>query len=220
MIISKSLSNDAAGYATKQPHAELAERMRKRDAGSAPVVGDRVPYVVIQADKKAKIFEKEEDPIYAMENSIAIDTNYYLEKQLAKPLLRLFEFILPDPTILITGDHTRKIFKPTPSVNVGIMRFGLTARTKCVGCKVPVKDGEGLCAGCEPKRVDIYTRTLQDSNQAAIKHSNLWTHCQRCQGSLHREVICASSDCPIFYVRKKAQVDMNHIQKMLDRLEF
>ncbi len=27
---------------------ELAERMRKRDAGSAPAVGDRVPYVIIQ----------------------------------------------------------------------------------------------------------------------------------------------------------------------------
>jgi hypothetical protein len=27
---------------------ELAERMRKRDAGSAPAMGDRVAYVIIQ----------------------------------------------------------------------------------------------------------------------------------------------------------------------------
>ena len=48
LIISKSLSGDAEDYKNKQPHVELAERMRKRDPGSAPVVGDRVPYVVVQ----------------------------------------------------------------------------------------------------------------------------------------------------------------------------
>ena len=31
-------------YANKQAHIELAQRMRKRDAATAPVVGDRVPY--------------------------------------------------------------------------------------------------------------------------------------------------------------------------------
>jgi DNA polymerase delta subunit 1 len=29
-------------YAVKQAHVELAERMKKRDAGSAPALGDRV----------------------------------------------------------------------------------------------------------------------------------------------------------------------------------
>ena len=35
-----------------------------------------------------------EDPIYVLENNIAIDTQYYLENQLSKPLLRIFEPIL------------------------------------------------------------------------------------------------------------------------------
>jgi len=30
-----------------QAHVELAERMRKRDAGSAPQLGDRVPFVIV-----------------------------------------------------------------------------------------------------------------------------------------------------------------------------
>ena len=34
------------------------------------------------------------DPIYVLENSIPIDTQYYLENQLSKPLLRIFEPIL------------------------------------------------------------------------------------------------------------------------------
>ena len=39
-------------------------RMKKRDAGSAPTMGDRVPYVMIQKGKGAKGYEKAEDPIY------------------------------------------------------------------------------------------------------------------------------------------------------------
>jgi DNA polymerase elongation subunit (family B) len=35
----------------KQAHTELAARMRIRDPGSAPVLGDRVPYVFIKGPK-------------------------------------------------------------------------------------------------------------------------------------------------------------------------
>lgn len=35
-----------------------------------------------------------QDPIYVLENNLPIDTQYYLEQQLAKPLLRIFEPIL------------------------------------------------------------------------------------------------------------------------------
>lgn len=52
LVITKSLgkSADSEGYAAKQAHVELAMRMRKRDPGTAPNVGDRVPYVIIQVD--------------------------------------------------------------------------------------------------------------------------------------------------------------------------
>lgn len=42
----------------------------------------------------AAAYEKSEDPIYVLENNIPIDTKYYLENQLSKPLLRIFEPIL------------------------------------------------------------------------------------------------------------------------------
>ena len=53
LVISKSLgkSADDADYTNKQAHVELAMRMKKRDPGSAPNVGDRVAYVIIQAAK-------------------------------------------------------------------------------------------------------------------------------------------------------------------------
>ena len=70
--------------------------MKQRDAGSAPNVGDRVAYVIIKGIKGAAAYEKSEDPIYVLENSIPIDTRYYLDNQLANPLMRIFEPILGD----------------------------------------------------------------------------------------------------------------------------
>lgn len=44
-------STMCADYAAKQAHVVLAERMKLRDAGSAPALGDRVAYVVIKGIK-------------------------------------------------------------------------------------------------------------------------------------------------------------------------
>jgi len=91
LVISKSLgkSSKSEDYHNKQAHVELAERMRARDPASAPAVGDRVPYVVIQGPKGAKAYEKAEDPIWVLEKDLPIDTEYYLENQL-KNLFNVF----------------------------------------------------------------------------------------------------------------------------------
>lgn len=65
-------------YTAKQAHVELAERMRRRDPGSAPRLGDRVPYVIVNRGKNMPAYEKAEDPIYVLREGIPIDTEYYL----------------------------------------------------------------------------------------------------------------------------------------------
>ena len=113
LVITKALAK--ADYAAKQAHVELASRMKKRDAGSAPTLGDRVAYVIIKGstgrsrspeiwpiavsyrdDTGARAYEKAEDPLYVLENNLPVDTRHYLENQLSKPLLRIFEPILGD----------------------------------------------------------------------------------------------------------------------------
>lgn len=91
MITKELTKND---YAAKQAHVELAQKMKKRDPGTAPKLGDRVPYVICSATKGTPAYMKAEDPIYVLENNVPIDFNYYLENQLSKPLLRIFEPIL------------------------------------------------------------------------------------------------------------------------------
>lgn len=55
-----------------------------------------------------------QDPIYVLENNIPIDTQYYLEQQLSKPLLRIFEPILgeskAESILLSKSAHLSKYF--------------------------------------------------------------------------------------------------------------
>ncbi len=60
LVISKELTKTDAEYSNKQPHAELANKLRKRDPGSAPNLGDRVPYVIISGTKNQAAYERAE----------------------------------------------------------------------------------------------------------------------------------------------------------------
>ena len=230
LVISKSLgkSADDADYTNKQAHVELAMRMKKRDAGSAPNVGDRVAYVIIQAAKGAPAYEKSEDPVWVLEHNIPIDTEYYLTNQLSNPLTRIFEPIIPNPQSLLSGDHTRTVVKSTPTATKGgIMMFAVKSE-KCMGCKTLIsekdmkssKGGAPLCADCRSKEGEIYMQKLDNITQHQQVFSQLWTECQRCQGSYHQDVICSNKDCPIFYKRKKVQMDLQQAQEMLDKFSW
>ena len=119
LVITKALSKNE--YQVKQAHVELAERMRKRDAGSAPTLGDRIPYVIVKRGGKCNFaffsyfdncyllfslavpaYEKAEDPLFVLDNNIELDLQYYLEHQLKKPLIAIFAPILKNPLSLIS----------------------------------------------------------------------------------------------------------------------
>ncbi|KAF5362060.1 hypothetical protein D9756_002601 [Leucocoprinus leucothites] len=221
LVITKALAK--TDYIGKQAHVELAERMKQRDAGSAPALGDRVAYVIIKGIKGAAAYEKSEDPLYVLENSIPIDTKYYLENQLSKPLMRIFEPILGDKaSSLLSGDHTRSIQIATPTVG-GLMKFAVKTVT-CLGCKTALRPNNSVtngavCNNCRPRISELYQKQIITTSELQVRFARLWTQCQRCQGSLHQDVLCTSKDCPIFYMRKKAQKDVEDANGVLERFD-
>ncbi|CAG2162975.1 unnamed protein product [Oppiella nova] len=218
LIITKELTKSDGEYAAKQAHVELANRMAKRDAGSAPKLGDRVPFVIIAAAKGTPAYQKSEDPLYVLENSIPIDTQYYLENQLSKPLMRIFEPIFKEKTesVLLRGDHTRT--KTVVTSKVGALAKFTSKRETCIKCKTPLKDDNlATCDYCVDFEDQLYQVEIQKLNEMEVKFNKLWTQCQRCQGSLMEEVICTSCDCPIFYMRKKIKIELSDQQKVIKR---
>ncbi|KAG7196604.1 hypothetical protein KM043_013092 [Ampulex compressa] len=218
LVITKELTK--TDYAAKQAHVELATKMKKRDAGTAPKLGDRVPYVFVSAAKGTPAYQKAEDPIYVLENSIPIDTNYYLENQLSKPLVRIFEPVLGEKaeSLLLKGDHTRT--KTVATSRVGALSAFTRKKETCLGCKTVLtadREKMALCKYCEPREIEFFQNELYSGRKLEEKFCRLWTECQRCQGSLHQEVLCTSRDCPIFYMRKKVQMELDTQMKRIER---
>ncbi|PHJ21520.1 dna polymerase delta catalytic subunit [Cystoisospora suis] len=201
-------------YDTKLPHVELAKKLRKRDPGTAPSVGDRVSYVVIQGSKGQSQYERAEDPLYVLEKNLPIDTQHYLEG-LKKPLCRIFEGVMSNPEVLFTGTHTlkRTVCISTQGALSKFIKRGL----QCVGCRAVIKEGS-LCKYCQQNEAEIVVRKMEEIAEKEKEHSDLWTECQRCQGSLHQDVICINRDCPIFYRRAKVKKDISTLEERLSSL--
>jgi hypothetical protein len=94
LTISKEYTKTPEEYHAKQPHAELAKRLAKRNPGNAPRIGDRIPYVIITTGGE-KTSERAEDPEWVLDhlNECRIDVCYYLEKQLLGPWGRLLDLV-------------------------------------------------------------------------------------------------------------------------------
>jgi DNA polymerase delta subunit 1 len=112
LTMSKQLGAD---YKSKSlAHVAVVAKMRERMPGSEPQQGDRVPFVIVQGPKNAKMFERAEDPQYVREHKLKLDFDYYFENQLKNPVCDLLEPLVGD-TKVIFEKPTKKIsdfFKP------------------------------------------------------------------------------------------------------------
>jgi DNA polymerase delta subunit 1 len=58
---------------------------------------------MISGTKGSKNFENAEDPTYVLEHDLPIDFDYYLEKQIKPPMMRIYELVIDNPQSLFLG---------------------------------------------------------------------------------------------------------------------
>ena len=91
--------------AVNLPHVKVVQKMRKREPGSEPQSGDRVPFVLIKTDiKNAKQFEIAEDPKWVAQNKIPLDYEYYFTNKFMNPVCDLLEPLVANPKEELFGD--------------------------------------------------------------------------------------------------------------------
>jgi DNA polymerase delta subunit 1 len=87
------------------------------------------------------------------------------------------------------GDHTRT--KAVVTSRVGALSAFTRRKETCLGCKAVLSEvGTPLCKHCAPDEAHLYQQELARFTALEDKFCRLWTECQRCQGSLHEEVLC------------------------------
>jgi DNA polymerase delta subunit 1 len=93
---------------------------------------------------------------------------------------------------VIGGDHTRT--KAVVTSRVGALSAFTRRKETCLGCKAVLSEvGTPLCKHCAPDEARLYQQELTRFTALEDRFCRLWTQCQRCQGSLHEEVLCTRS---------------------------
>jgi len=106
LMMSKQLGSD---YKSKSlAHVAVVDKMRERAPGSEPQQGDRVPFVIVQGPRNARMFEKAEDPQYVRDHGLKLDYTYYFENQLKNPVCDLLEPLVGN-TDVVFEKPTKKI---------------------------------------------------------------------------------------------------------------
>ena len=162
-----------------------------------------------------------------MKNGLQIDTKYYLENQLRKPLLRLFTPIMGESKVesLLKGEHTLHVKHAPLRIAEGKQKAGtllgfVQIQETCVCGKAAVAKGKPpVCAQCANRVTEVYQERLKEYRYAEEEHTKLWTQCQRCQKSMMNPNICTATDCPIFYRRTKTQLDLEDCYKQLIKFD-
>ena len=93
-IITKQLGDDYKNP-DQLAHVVLAKRMKERDPGSAPQVGDRIPFVYVSERKQHK---KQGDRIehldYVRQHKLTPDAEFYVTNQIQNPVAQMFALAL------------------------------------------------------------------------------------------------------------------------------
>ncbi|KAK1443519.1 DNA polymerase catalytic subunit [Babesia gibsoni] len=182
LVVTKSLGK--VEYDTRLPHAELAKKLRLRDPGKGPAVGDRISYLIVKGTKGQPQFDRAEEPLYVVENNIPIDTQHYMDA-IKTTLMRVFEVVIENPESLFSGDHTRYV--STSSLSDSALSMFMKKAERCLGCRSVIKIPP-FCDHCsKSKQQQVILQKLEERRQKEAEYFELWSQCQRCQASAHRE---------------------------------
>jgi len=97
LVMSKSLAGEYKS--PNHAHVAVRDKIQSRAPGSEPKQGDRIQYVIVEGPKKAKLYEKSEDPEWVRLNNIKLDYKYYFTNQLKNPVCDLLEPLIGDADI-------------------------------------------------------------------------------------------------------------------------
>ena len=233
LVLTRGLSKSEKDYVGKQPHIEMIKRKLKAekkresnnpDSSSASfgelASGGRVSYVLVAGTKGSKNYENSEDPLYALENDIPLDTKHYATR-LKTPLQKLFQNFYPSKGAFEKDFvESQFVHQKVISHNRGIAKFATVVHERCLGCKQILQPEElALCEECSSKKLDVYRNLVNDACAQQELSQSAWRTCHICKGSFHNEIICSAFECPNFYYRFSVRKKMETAQDKMSKFD-
>nr|XP_019042303.1 DNA polymerase zeta subunit [Kwoniella bestiolae CBS 10118]OCF21233.1 DNA polymerase zeta subunit [Kwoniella bestiolae CBS 10118] len=221
------------------PGAAVAYRRILKDPRDEPQYGERVPYIISNADGR-RLIERARMPEEILVNrSLSIDSEYYIRNLLIPPLSRIFNLVGADvENWFDTMPRTKRVSKYENQLNMngnasrgtgrgrgrggrgkgrgrGGMRIDSHFKSShCIVCGVD--SASALCTECQSTPSTTTHALLSRQQLATSKLLDLQKICSSCSSTPPGEkILCDSIDCPITYARVGAERDVEDLEDVV-----
>lgn len=154
------------GRVIKAAHVALADRMKRREPGSEPALGERFAYLTIRDEyRDESLPSNTETPEYASRHGLKPDYQYYLNNQLRIPFIHLFEAVGE-------GDEANRIFNETEAIIIADIVRQRKAMANSSGGIFNQQSGREFQRG-PPKHSTMYKRSKKAALDKAHNGSGM-----------------------------------------------
>jgi len=220
------------------PHATLAVKMQRRDRGKTFLLGERVPFILLNGHTTQD--DAAEDPLVVLQNHGLPNYALYWNNKVRSFLHEIFQHLLnaEDLHDLLEGSHTRirhsriardRAADCTPQSSKrkrqqqGLGQY-FEQKPKCLNCGQAIQSGEaslcGKCAGEPGREAQILWGLLNDRQSTESQLHRICQKCQQCgSGMLSQPFLCQNGDCKVLYLRGRAAMDLEDLDRAMARFD-
>lgn len=218
------------------PGALISTRRMLEDPRLEPQYGERVPYVVISGAPGARLIDRCVAPEQLLrDESMQLDAEYYIAKNLIPPLERIFNLV--GANVRMWYDEMPKVLRirhaPAAALLAGPLGparrtlEGYMKSSHCAVCRAklppPTRFPDAprvLCAECAGAPAASVWALQGRSTQGQRRAAALEAVCRSCSGlSWGDEVRCDSKDCPVYYTRIKARAEERRMRALVEEVD-
>ncbi|CAR28601.1 hypothetical protein ZYGR_0S02350 [Zygosaccharomyces rouxii] len=196
---------------TAPPGAVVATRQKEHDHRSRPQYKERVPYVVARGSVGQILRDRCISPEeFLTDETLELDSDYYIEKTLVPPLSRLFNIMgvnVAEWAFEVTRNQSSPAHREAKNIEKVILNLS------CINCGNDTTTKSQLCEKCQMESLQTSGNLLERRNYREREIKTINTVCRICSyrytqdaGEMGGQVasLCESHDCPVYFSRVKA----------------
>jgi len=222
-------------YSDEQPHVRLFIKQCYRNPRAAPLLGDRISFLLVAGAKKSKISSLAEDPLYAIQHNMPLAYMVYFKQKYSKPMCGLLEPLLKTKTKGLSRPIAMRrleselfgsvinhvsVAQGRRNNTMGGLKSLLIHQNQCLGCCVPLPTNSRVCVNCKRDEEALLMSKRQHIQQQKDKVEKIWARCRKCVGSeLIEKPSCANVSCDAFLLRIQQEKELQsrlHKNKWID----
>lgn len=195
---------------TAPPGAIVATRQKENDHRARPQYKERVPYVVARGSVGQILRDRCISPEeFLTDETLELDSDYYINKTLVPPLSRLFNIMGVDVTgwaFEVTRNRSSPAHRDTKNIEKLLLNLS------CINCGNDTKGRSQLCEECQTQSLRTTGNLLERKNRRENQMKTINTVCRICSyrytqdaGAMGSQVasLCESHDCPVYFSKVK-----------------